>query len=1253
MLFYDICGVVVKDVIWLAIALLLPCVAAADGTITKGYFKEVTLTNPAATRMSGEDKSADIEYTADKSRLVLNYNPPSGKAPDNITLNLPGITSPMMFDFAQKPAEWRFYDKNGGYAAKSGAAPVLQLQVAFPDCQYVNICRPDGDFSVRLASVSDTNSRKASFFVNGEDVTTLFQYDENNQLFRIKEFYQQHFYKYFKGARGRFSWRITDDKVRLNGAADIILADRAIKGRVRNTAGKVPPLLVGKSVTLSFAGSDTVIPHSVSAVIDSRGDYSVPDLASFDYSISIDGVPSVKIKLGALAVADNITTLEVSHVVPDFDMILSSSEDVPYRAGEFIILNPQQWDARLTGKVTDFRQMEGDPAKINVTGDSIALILPTEREDAGELVFHGAVGSKKFLLKIPHPVKLNTGYEQFGMLDSRGIYAQTRISGLQGGGVLPASAMHIPAASVNSITRISKDYVKMHVYTADGKAADVTPFFIWSDSRQSMLADKARYKQLYDTLLNDSATLAATFCDRVQPDACFRIKQTVRPGGASVSVTVQPGDKNIKLSSLEGVFVIFRELHVTDSPVVRVAALDSKGVCRLDNIPAGSYQAQIADISLKHYGSSFINITDGDNMARRVLTVKLTAQSASGGNKSENVLRLMTEGNLVPLSVAPVTLYRNNYELLDLKQYSASNIDSVVAVNVLGEMPGEYILYPDNILSLLTADINKDIYATMLFTSGGRVYQLPFHYIGSEYPVVTEEGMDYTMCPDERPLCGNAFVSVKGAEQGIYNGKKVLQLTFPVPFGQNDLKVFMESDADVTEIFNVSPQNRSLTLKKEAIPGFLSNLATNSQPVRIEVKNKKYYLSLLAGYKSIEASVVDNYGAQSSLFSGLKAKASCEYAPDKFFSKIATIKGMGIVLFDDLPDCTYRLSIIDKERLFRGELDRLALSAGQNRLRTIFQVSCTGSNDQYVENCQPFLPVVQDRRLMAPDFGVLFVDRYISGEPDAISLRPSTSPLRYKHLGRGVIIYAPPMKPFEDNKSALTFTSGSRHMEAILDVGDIGGQLVKTVVRPPRAKTLIITAEGLTPSYVYTGSGPLVFKVGGGLKFSGEEVKVFIELGGEETEITHLFTWDGQKSSLTLDKNEYDNFRGLLAGAQQRLYIALASDNPAKYYKVMAVIGGGAADIIGEAVIDPSAAAVQLKDAKALLIGKRSKNGNDFRQLTDVKSNRSFRFPNVPLGLYDLVVFDMEGDYYGSREISVQAERSDLYLELPVKKMMP
>jgi hypothetical protein len=490
-------------------------------------------------------------------------------------------------------------------------------------------------------------------------------------------------------------------------------------------------------------------------------------------------------------------------------------------------------------------------------------------------------------------------------------------------------------------------------------------------------------------------------------------------------------------------------------------------------------------------------------------------------------------------------------------------------------------------------------------------------------PIITEDGMDYTMCPAARPLCGNAFVDISGVNGGIYNGKEPLRLVFPVAFKGSDVKVMLEGNSDITEMFAIQPNRRAIALRKEFIPAFLSVLSNTREPILLLVNDKRYHLSLVAGYKSLEVVVAAENDIPTILLEGLSVKLSCE---DQHYTQSAEINSAGIVSFQDLPDCTYSMDLVDDSQIFAGHIDGVRVSSGQSQLHTRFPVTCVGSDDQYIENCQPIIPIVS-RRLIAPDFGVLFAE-----DLDNLSVSEG---IEYKVLGKGITLFAAK----SSEHSELKFASYT----VPLEISDISDYLIRTLAMP-EDKPGTLRVSNVTPSFALLEDEPPVFEFD--IPFTYDKYAVKVTLDGKN--LSDMFIWT-KGSLLTILESKYSEFVELFANRQQALNIELTADAQSSY-TFSAVLGVGASDIVVQAVGDSAAEA---GSARALLIGRRAKNGNEYRQLADLSANGRARFAAVPLGIYDIIIFAQAEDIYGSKEVEVQTAESDLYIELPIKRLVP
>ncbi|MDR2885028.1 MAG: hypothetical protein LBV09_07970 [Deferribacteraceae bacterium] len=1018
---------------------------------------------------------------------------------------------------------WLFYGKKGGYADNSTAMPIHHLKVSFPDCTLGNICSPNGNFSVILSDLAEQNSGKVSFFVNDTDVSMLLYYDAPKSTFRVKEFYQEQFFSHFTSDDNFFSWKIAGGRPSGDGRVRIILSNKRISGKFIDSDGDVPPLIKGKKATLHFAGSDKLVPHTFEVNIDSNGRYIAENLPTTDYKIYSKDIP-----LGETQI-DNAT--EWTHTVPAFDLILSTS--APYRAGEFVVTSPESWNSRLKGTLTAFKQIAGDNVTMKINGNKIAMILPYMRKSADDLLFTGEVSGRTFLLKIPHPVPVNSGYEQFGMFNKEGYYAHTAIYNLPPDGLLSDT---LPTIAINAVVPIYADTFKVHLYNTDGKAADVTSLFTWNSVAQSATISSAKFRTLYNSMAVGEGTLTGTMCDKGNSNRCFRTKHNVRKG-----------DKTITIKAIPDSYIILRELHA-DKPIVRLGKTDKKGVYEFKALSTGKYQLLLADLNLESYGDEIITLSDSIEHELKVNTIRPNTDPLK-----------ITAGSLVQIYAEPIELHSTDYKEIDLAPFIPNLAEATVSL--LGELPADYEVRNDGSIAILTKDNITNSYSNILFQHDDTVYQLPLFYNGAATTIVREAGLDYAMCPESRPICGNAFIDVAGVNRNIYDGKEPLQLTFPLSFKRNEINIQIEDGSDITAMFAIYPNSRRVALKKDFIPAFLSMLSNTTKPITINVKTRTYYLSLNAGYKRIETIIEVPDVASTYPLDGMRVKASCQYSGG-YFSQISYIEDSRAVNFRDLPSCTYDLHLIDRYRMFQGDMSDVNISSGQSLFQIRFPIS------------------------------------YIGGD---------------------------------DIQSAIA-----------LSMEDLSQELVQTLVAPDDTEGRLIIS-GVTPSLIVAYDNPLVFTFDTPFRYPAEDVVATLN----DQDITELFVWNSDRSTLTLSNDRRNEFARLLDNRQQTIYFTIGVELM-DHYEFSAVIGAGASDIVVQIVGDTPPAS-----AHAILVGRKGVNGYEYRQSTGVVSGGRFRFASVPLGIYDIVLLGNDDTIYGSREIGVQVIASELQVELPIKRGTP
>ncbi len=1187
--------------------------------VIQGYINEFSLNEQVSDNISSSTNNYSYIKTG-PMLIVAAY-----KLGDKFTLD----NSTGTFKVSGEPPEWRFHKDKKGYGRLSGTSALHRLEASLPDCTLGNICKPGASFSLAITGVNEANSGAIHFYVNNEDVTTFFYYDVKNERFRVKQYNEARFFSFFKGNDDYLSWKSDNKKVQIEGNVRILLANRAIKGKVVTPSGSVPKKLIGKKVNFYFAGSDYIVPHSLQAVINERGEYYLDGLATFAYKPSFDIIQNNKIVLNSLTTRDNTTVLDILCVVPDYNYIISNDED--YRAGEFLIIKGSDLHPSLQGNIQRFEQIAGDSVRLGIVKNRFTMILPVERVLPDDLFFQGEIDNKTILLKIKHPVPARREYVQYSLFSTEGIYARTAITKLNNG-LLAANTTSMLSASVDSFYSSSQNNVKAHIFDENGTATDVTPFFSWDDDTQSLKGKEESRTRFYDILQNTNVTLIVTFCSKTDPDICFRIRDRLKPGGAGVEVRLG------KTGS--GKYAILRQINVVFNPVVAVSRANKNGIVAFDNVPQGKYIIIYADTELKHYGYNFATISAEDNAKKRTIEADIPLRPI-GENLNDKLLSVITNGNIQNINDGPIKLFPNDYKDIDLKQLGLPDKENISSVQLLGELPGSYILYPDKILRFTTVDSYKDRSSVMLLESNNNIYTLSIVYAGTDKPVITQDKLDYSMCPSSRPVCGNAFVDVKGVTRGIYDGKNQLAIVFPLSFNRSDVKIMMESINDITEMFSIEPKYRRVVLKKSAIPEFLSNLSTNREPVAFYIKDQIYRLHITAGYKSIEVSVVDEDGGETSLFSGMDAHLACEYKQDELYSHISRINRAGTVVFTDLPDCDYRLTLIDYNRMFYGVLNNLSLTTGQNRLRTMFPVSCVGNDDQFMRDCNPLIPIISNNRMISPDIGVIFTDKYLPFTIKA-SVKPEDSGMRSSLLGRGVVLFDNGSVQSSAIRTLILTDEDNNSVNIELNSSYIYNVLIKTLSWPSGYKKNILKVQGVDNSLIFNNRTPIRFVFDTELKYRSEEITVSVDYDGELEDISTMFMWDSNTNILSLKNSSLPDFTSLLDGRQRSIIFTIGKGDVKRQYVISAVIGAGVADI----TLDVTVNGKSVQQGKALLIGRASKNQYEYRQLATVNKNGRTYFSNIPRGGYELIFFDMDANAYGSRELSVHADQSDLYVTI-------
>jgi hypothetical protein len=114
-----------------------------------------------------------------------------------------------------------------------------------------------------------------------------------------------------------------------------------------------------------------------------------------------------------------------------------------------------------------------------------------------------------------------------------------------------------------------------------------------------------------------------------------------------------------------------------------------------------------------------------------------------------------------------------------------------------------------------------------------------------------------------------------------------------------------------------------------------------------------------------------------------------------------------------------------------------------------------------------------------------------------------------------------------------------------------------------------------------------------------------------------------------------------------QLSIRIGKSGPS--YDIALILALSSSDIFASAVGD---SAPGLKNANAVLSGNRGVNGFEFRQEIKLRNNKTAIFRQVPFGIYNLTIFDLENNIFGSTEVSVPPNRTDLYLDLEVSKIV-
>jgi hypothetical protein len=1141
------------------------------------------------------------------------------QALDNITLLLPDNNTLKVT--AVNPALWNFQQ---AYVSKSGTKAIHELQVKLPECTLANVCSADKPFTISFPRTNRQNLNSARFSIGKEDVSTLFYFNEQQQAFKIKEFYEPRFFDRFKGGKADFSWRVGYGKNAYADSVTVRLANKAVKGKIITATGKIPNYLAGKEISFIFSGSDTLLPHTMKASINKRGEYLLDNLPTFEYKPLLPSLYDAALELKSYEVIDGKAYLSVLHVVPDYDAVFTV-DTKGYRAGEFVVFSPASANPNFFGDISEFIQTSGDTAFFKPFRKNAAIIFPDRRVKEEEISFSAKVGGKKILFIFPQPIEIEKGYEQFSPFFGDGYYAHTILEGFDSSGVLSFGAKNIPSARINSFTNSSADSVKVHLFDPLGKAVDITSYFDWDNSAQRLTLNKSKFINLYTELKNNYSTLGVTFCGASDKSRCFRIKKEIRPAAASfiVTPTVKPTDD---------MFAALRQLDNTAQPVVRLAKASKDGKFIFSDVPEGRYQILLADLALKNQGYTYSSVTFEDNEEKTEINIVLPVSTIDPVKPD---YQRVTRGNWIALMQEPLKIYKNDFKSIDLKAFNISSIDEI---SIAGYFPGEYSLHSDLSVIFYTGDNYNDLYSVLILRDKETLYTLPIFYNGNEPPIISEEGLDYTMCPKDRPHCSNAFVDIKGVTSGVYNGKNPLSLSFPITFNRQDLSVIMEQMSDITNLFLVNSKYNRITLKRSSIPAFLSYLSTNTSPIRINIKNRRYYLDLAAGYKNAEISVTDRLGAQNSLFSNLELNIACERGGKRIYSRNAAVTSSGFVQLDDLPDCAYHITLIDRKRFFSGELD-MNLQAGQNKKKEILQVNCVSSDDQFINNCVPIIPLISRNRLIAPEIALFFTDE-LKANVRSIKEEKRES-LNSKLLGRAIIFYAPKSKDGKAFQSKIILNEDNISPLNIA-VESIASYRIRTLSKPAGSPVPVLRLAGVNDAFTYQG-GEFAITFDNMGKFSYSEISVACR----NTNITEMFSYDNSTKTLTLLQGSYGDFAALFNDGWLQLSIRIGENE--RLYNIALVLTASSSDIFVSVVGEIG---LNTRNASAILSGSRNVNGFEYRQESRLNSNSIAIFRQVPFGIYNLTVFDMDANIFGSAEVSVPLEKTDLYLDLEVNKIV-
>jgi hypothetical protein len=275
-------------------------------------------------------------------------------------------------------------------------------------------------------------------------------------------------------------------------------------------------------------------------------------------------------------------------------------------------------------------------------------------------------------------------------------------------------------------------------------------------------------------------------------------------------------------------------------------------------------------------------------------------------------------------------------------------------------------------------------------------------------------------------------------------------------------------------------------------------------------------------------------------------------------------------------------------------------------------------------------------RLIAPETAIFFTDGN-KEKVERIRAENETT-LNSKLLGRAIIFYAAKDSRTFQNKIILNDDNIS---PIRITVENIASYRIRTAMKPAGAPSPVLKLAGVNDSFTYLGGE---FAVTFELieKLSTDAIRVY-DANNESSDITELFSYNSSAKTLTLLPANYAAFSALFNDGWIRLSIHIGEE-----YKIELVLALSSADIFTTVTGEDAAA---LKNASAILAGSRAVNGFEFRQESKLNNNKTAVFRQAPFGVYTLTVFDLETDTFGSTEVSVPPEKTDLYLEVEVTKI--